>query len=257
MRDKLINLGLIILIGGLSGILCSQFVLPWLAGLPLFGSIDWISRAKDGATIINKTEKIVITENEALEEVIDKGSKSVVGITSQNTEKIVGKKKVSLENPEVLSRGTGLIITSDGLIVTAQQLIAQAPQQVLVALGERQSLAQVKKSDKNSGLVLLKINEVNLPVVSFVEEELKLGQPVFLVGASSYSLPGKQEQIIKFVDLSIIKQLLPQLKVDFSSKEIVGSPLFNTKGEVIGINLIDEDGQGRVALSSVIKELLK
>lgn len=246
LRGKLIILGLMVLVGGLSGIFCSQIFLPWLAGFPKLASISWIRQARDGATIINRTEKIVITENQALEEVISQISNTVVGIISQRIEKFSGKKKVILEKPETLAQGSGFIVTSDGLIVTVQTLIPESSQQILVVLGERQLKAEVKKQESASGLVLLKISETNLPMVSFADQELKLGQSLFLMGVTI------QEKIAKFIESGIVNQLEPDLTINFIREDINGSPIFNIKGEVIGIN-----GEDKIILSSAIKELLK
>jgi len=47
----------------LAGILGSQIIFPWLAGLPIFEKINWPGKEKEMTTVINKTEKIYLTEN--------------------------------------------------------------------------------------------------------------------------------------------------------------------------------------------------
>lgn len=251
-KDKVINLGLIALIGGLAGIFGCQLFLPWLAGFSIFQKIDWINRAKEGVTIINRTEKIVITENDALEQAIGRVANIAVAISSQRIEKIIGNKKILLEKPEILSEGSGFIVSSDGLIVTAEPIVPETAQKIIVLLDAKQVEAQIKKRDKNLGLALLKIDENNLPVLPFAEQELKLGQQLFLIGAVE-----EKDKLVKFTESGIINQLAPILSVSFSRKDINGAPIFNIKGEVIGMNLIDENGQGRVVISSMIQELLK
>ena len=248
---KIFNFILILIVGGLSGILASQFLLPYLANTSPFDKISWFKKIKDGTTIINKTEKIVITENEALDKAVSKAENIVVGVISQRTEKIIARKKVVLEKPEILASGTGFIVSSDGLVVTSNNLIPETAQKILVVFKSKDILAELKKRDINSGLALLKINESNLPVLPFSEQELRLAERLFLVGAKI------QNQLIKFVDLSLVKQLEPELMVDFSSQDINGSPLFNIKGEVIGMNLIDSSGQAKVVLLVAIRELLR
>lgn len=250
MKKRLLNLTLIFFLGGIGGILGCQLFLPWLAGLPLFSRIDWLRNVGEGITVINRTERVTITENQALEEVIAKVANTVVAVSSQKTEKIVGRKKVLLEKPEILAQGSGFILTSDGLIAVAESLVPEAAQQVSVYFGDRQIQAEIKKRDKTTGLALLKINESNLPVVSFVGNELKLGERVFLIGAKT------EDKFLRFVDLSIIKQLEP-LIFGFETKETNGSPIFNIKGEVIGLNVIDSSGQAKVVLAANIRELLK
>jgi len=249
-KNKLVNLGLIFVLGGIGGILGSQLFLPWLAGLSFLKNISWAQHVREGTTVINRTERVVITENQALEDAIDKGSGIVIGIVSEITEKTIAKRKITLEKPEVLAQGTGFIVSSDGLIITAQDLIPEAAQKTLVVYGGRQIEAEIKKIDKTSGLAILKISENNLPVLPFSNDELRLGERLFLIGT-------KLPDFNKFVDLSIAKQISPVLSVDFASKEIIGSPIFNIKGEIVGISWADSNGQAKITQSSVIKELLK
>jgi S1-C subfamily serine protease len=249
-KDKLINFGLMFVLGGIGGILGSQLLFPWLAGIAYLRNIDWIRQAGEGTTVINQTEKIIITENQALEEAIAKGSGIVVGIISERTKKTIAKKVITLEKPEILAQGTGFIASADGLVITAQNLIPETTQKTLVVYGGRQFEAEIKKTDKELGVVLLKINENNLPVMPFLGEDIKLGEQLFLIGT-------KLPDFDKFVDLSIAKQISPALNLEFASQEIVGSPIFNVKGEIVGLNWADSNGQAKTTLSYAIKELLK
>jgi len=249
-KDKFINLGLMFVLGGIGGILGCQLLLPWLAGFSFLKNIDWIKNIGERTTVINRTERIVITENEAVQDAIGKGSGIVVGITSEITEKIIAGKIITLEKPEILGQGSGFIASSDGLIITAQNLIPDSAQKVLVAFGGRQIEAEIKKIDKASGVAILKINENNLPVLPFLNSEVKLGEQLYLIGA-------KSPDFNKFVDTSIAKQVSPILVVDFGGKEIIGSPIFNIKGEIVGLNWTDQNGLPKITQASQIKELLK
>lgn len=253
MKNKIVNLLMIVIIGGISGIFGVQIFLPWIAGFSFFNKIDWIRQSREGVTIINRMEKIEITESEALEQAIEKAQKIVVGVISQRTEKIVAGKKTALAKPEILAQGTGFIVSSDGLVVTSLEVVPTTAQKVLVIFENKESQAEIKKTDKNSGLVLLKINENNLPVLPFLEDNLKLGQTVFLVGTKFQNIVSSASSIDKFVDLSIIRQSTPNMAVDFLSKEISGSPIFNIRAEIVGVNLSGK----KIVLEVALKELLK
>ena len=259
MKKNFLRAAGFILIGAISGILGSCIIFPWLAGLDWFSRFEWMRHFREGVTVINTTEKITITENEAMEEAIAKEINMAVGVISQRIEKTVGKQKIPLEKPEIISQGSGFILTSDGLVATAGSIVPETAQQVFVLIGDRQIKAEIKKRDKNSGLVLLKINENNLPVVSFADENLKLGQRIFLIAVKvSVSLSGKLNNPAKFVDLGIVKELLGNsARADFASKDIVGSPLFNIKGELVGMNSSDSNNQAKVILLAAVRELLK
>jgi S1-C subfamily serine protease len=249
-KDKLVNFGLILVLGGIGGILGSQLLFPWLAGTSYLKNVEWIRQAGEGTTVINRTEKVVIVENEALEDAIEKGSGIIVGVVSEIVEKTIARKKIILEKPEILAQGTGFVVSSDGLIVTAQNLIPDSAQKISVVWSGKQIEAEIKKTDKASGIAVLKISENNLPVLPFSDKDIRLGERLFLIGT-------KSPDFSKFVDLSIAKQVSPALVVDFGSKEIIGSPIFNIRGEIAGINLADNAGRAKITQSSVIKGLLK
>ena len=97
MKQKIFKLILILIIGGLGGVLADQFLLPFLADAPFFSQIEFIERAKDGTTIINKTERITITENTAAEEAIRRINPSITAV--QTLSKI---NKLSAKEPALL-----------------------------------------------------------------------------------------------------------------------------------------------------------
>ena len=257
VKNRLSKLAVIFVVGGIAGVLGCQVFLPWLAGMPIFNKITWLREIREGVTIINKTERIVVTENEAFEQAIDKGQSIVVMVTAQRTEKIISGKKVALAKPEILAQGSGFIISSDGLIVTVGNLVPESTQKAIVSFGGKEAVGEIRKRDKNTGLVLLKINENNLPVLPFLEENLKLGERLFLIGAKNTVLANGQSQVSRFTDLSIAKEISPALIIDFSGKDIGGSPIFNVKSEIVGMNLIDANGQGKIVVASQIKDLMR
>ncbi len=257
MKNKLFNLLAIIIIGGLSGIFASQLFLPWLAGFPFFKNIDWISRSREGVTIINRTEQTVVAENEALTDAVGRVEKISVAVIAQATEKIVNKKTVALAQPETVASNSGFIVSSDGLVLTSTDSAPESAQKFLVITDGKQDEAQVVKRDAANGVVLLKISETNLPVLPFAENELKLGQGLFLVGAKLSNLTDLAAGIDKFIDSGIIKQVSPSPMADFINKGNTGSPVFNIKGEVVGIIATGVGGQPKIVLSAVLKELLK
>lgn len=244
---------LIFFVGGIAGILGSNLFLPWLVSFSPFDKIGWMARSKDGVTIINKTEKIVIEPSAAYQEMIERLSKSVVVVESEKILKIVGGKTVPLIKPEILSEGAGLILTSDGLIATANVLVPDLVNQVSVFWNDKQYEAQVVKRDAANNLALLKISEKNLPVVALGEASaLKLGEDVFLVGA--FLSAGK---FAKFIDRGFVKALSPALAFDFSENPAAtGSLLANSKGEIWGLSLVGKGKKLTVITAESIRNLL-
>jgi len=241
-KGKILNLFLILIIGGLGGILADQFFLPYLANLSPFSKIGFIRQTRDGTTIINRTEEVIITENVALEQAVEKVSPCLVAVQAY-------------QGKNLISQGTGFIVTSDGLIITAGDLIPIKADRYLVFRNGHSLTAQVLKQDLENNLALVKITETNLPVVSLIDlRDLRLGERVILVGVN-----GNEENFSRFVNLGIIRSIDKEiLKINLTEENPLanGSPLINVKGEVIGLNLVDKKGLIKTIPVNKIKELL-
>jgi len=227
-KEKILTLFLILIIGGIGGILADQFLLPYLSTIPFFSKISFIEHAGNGTKIINPTEKIIITENIAIEEAINKIKSSLVAIQSY-------------QNNKLIKQGTGFIMTSDGLIVTAADLVPAWADEYLVFRNDRSLVAQVVKIDLESNLALLKIEEINLSVASLANlEEINLGQRIVLVGVELV-----KNNLNYFVNLGVIRSINEEtLKINLTEENSLanGSPLINVKGQVLGLNLVDFKG---------------
>ena len=244
----------VFLLGGVAGILGSQLLLPWLGGHWPFSKIGWIERAKNCTTVINKTEKITISQDLAYLEAISHLSNSLVGIRAEKHYRLINKKQVPLIKPEILAEGSGFILTSDGVVVTANVLAPETATRYIVIRDNKETEAQLTKRDEQNGLALLKTNESNLSVVTLGDaNNLKLGEMVFLLGVNnSTSTPAK------FINSGFIKTLLPEIAVNFIENQLAtGGPLANSKGEVLGLNLIDKYGEIKIVNEEKIRALLK
>jgi len=242
MKKKILNIILILLIGGLGGVLADKFFLPYLSTVGFFSKIGFIRQAGDGTTIINPTEEIIITENTALEQAIDKISPCLTVVRAY-------------QGKQLISQGTGFIVTSDGLVITAGNLILARASQYQIYRNGRSLNAQLFKQDLEENLALFRIDESNLPVVSLVDlEDVRLGQRVILIGAELL-----ETGLNKFVNLGIIRSINKDvLKINLTEENPLanGSPLVNIKGEVIGLNLIDQKGLIKTIPAGKIKEFI-
>ena len=233
---------IVLIIGGIGGVIADQFFLPYLATIPSFSKIEFIHRTSNGTTIINPTEKITITENVAIEEAINKISTCIVSVNAY-------KKK------ELLSQGTGLIVTSDGLIVTAADLVPIDADEYIVFRNNHSVVAEIIRVDLINNLALLKIEETNLPVVSFFNSDnLQLGERVIIAGAEL-----NEDKLSSFVNLGIIRSINgEEIKINIFQENGLanGSPLVDIKGEAIGLNLIDKDGFIKIISINKVKEFI-
>lgn len=135
--------------------------------------------------------------------------------------------------------GSGFIISSDGLILTNAHVVDGA-QEVTVKLTDRREFkAKVLGSDKQSDIAVIRIAAKNLPTVQIGNPALtKVGEPVLAIG-SPYGFENTATAGI----VSAKSRSLPDDNyVPFIQTDVAvnpgnsGGPLFNIKGQVIGIN---------------------
>ena len=229
----------ILLVASLAGILGSQIIAPWLAGLPLAEKINWPGKAKETTTIVNRTEKIYLTEDLAYQESIGRVLNSVVYLRAEKS----GKK---------LAESVGFILTSDGLAVASDGAAIKGATDFILTRENKEYPAQLVKEE--NGAALFKIAENNLPVVSFGEvSNLKLGERIFLPGAN---ITGGV--FSKFVLTGFVKTLAPTTSFSLGEKMVLtGEPVINFQGEVLGIALADKDGNVILVGAEKIRELMK
>jgi len=157
---------------------------------------------------------------------------------------------------EAESLGSGFIISHDGFILTNWHVVADSSHVIVKLTDGRHFKAKVVGSDKETDLALLKIDAHHLPVVRIGDSnKLQPGQWVAAIGA-----PFGFDNSITVGIVSALGRMLPNDHyVPFIQTDAVvnpgnsGGPLFNVKGEVVGINseIYSETG-GYMGLSFAI-----
>lgn len=207
-------------IGG--GIFADQILWPYFIERPLF----YQYRLNQPPVYVTERNEIIIEENIALQDAVEKVKNSVIRLQTKT------------KNGKVLG-GSGLVVTSDGLIVTFSDLIPQCETFSFFA-NNKVSSYQVLKRDPKENLALVKLEEKNLPTVAFADlDKIRLGERVFLVAAVESLSEGwlVNEGIIKTFDKDFIQTSI------FEKGLAKSSPLFNIKGEALGLNILDSSGQ--------------
>ncbi|HEU4707756.1 MAG TPA: DegQ family serine endoprotease [Methylophilaceae bacterium] len=137
------------------------------------------------------------------------------------------------------SLGSGFIISSDGYVLTNSHVVNAAEEIIVKLFDKREFKAKVIGSDKRTDVALLKIDATNLPKITVGDPgALKVGEWVAAIGA-----PFGLENTITAGIVSAKGRALPQENyVPFIQTDVAinpgnsGGPLFNLKGEVVGIN---------------------
>ena len=226
----------IFIIGIVGGIFADQILWPYFIERPLFHQY----RLEQSPVYVTERKEITIQENVAIVNAVEKVEKVVVGV---KTETKAGK----------VLEGSGLIITSDGLMVTLAELVPSGSTFSFFIDGKKVNF-QILKRDSKENLALVKIEETNLPTVSFADlEKLKLGERVFLVGVIF-----EKEEPSKTVNEGIVKSCGEDfIKTNiFEENTLKGSSLFDIEGNVLGLNTIDKEGKVTAIPVSKIKSFV-
>ena len=137
------------------------------------------------------------------------------------------------------SLGSGFIISSDGYILTNAHVVEAADEITVKLNDKREFKAKAIGSDKRTDIALIKIEATGLPAVKFGDpNRLKVGEWVIAIGS-----PFGFENSVTAGIVSAKGRSLPQENfVPFIQTDAAvnpgnsGGPLFNMRGEVVGIN---------------------
>jgi serine protease Do len=144
------------------------------------------------------------------------------------------------ERPESRSLGSGFIVSADGYILTNAHVVEGADEINVRFTDKREFKAKVIGADRRTDIAVIKIDTTApLPAVKFGDPtKLKVGEWVVAIGS-----PFGFENTVTAGIVSAKGRSLPQENfVPFIQTDVAinpgnsGGPLFNMRGEVVGIN---------------------
>ena len=145
------------------------------------------------------------------------------------------------------SSGSGFILTSDGYVVTNHHVIADATKVSVITNDGTEYTATVVGSDSTNDLAVLKVEAQDLPAVALgSSDDLIIGDMVVAIGNPLGTLnatmtvgyvSGKNREIA--TDNTIIDMIQTDAAINPGNS---GGPLFNARGEVVGITTAKYSG---------------
>ncbi len=137
------------------------------------------------------------------------------------------------------SLGSGFIISQDGYILTNAHVVETADEITVKLTDKREFKARVIGADRRTDIALIKIDATGLPAVKVGDpNKLRVGEWVLAIGS-----PFGFENTVTAGIVSAKGRSLPQENyVPFIQTDVAvnpgnsGGPLFNMRGEVVGIN---------------------
>jgi len=141
--------------------------------------------------------------------------------------------------PPAHGTGSGFIVSPDGYILTNAHVVSSA-QTVTVRLTDRREFqAKVVGQDERTDVAVIKIDAQSLPVVKIGDPRLlKPGQWVVAIGSPFNFDNSATAGIVSATARSLPNDnYVPFIQTDVAvNPGNSGGPLFNTRGEVVGIN---------------------
>ncbi len=144
------------------------------------------------------------------------------------------------QQKQMSATGSGFILESDGYIITNAHVVGEADSIIVKLADKREFQAKLLGIDRRTDVALLKIDAKDLPAVKLGKpKNIKVGEWVAAIGS-----PFGLENTMTVGVVSAKGRALPQQEnyVPFIQTDVAinpgnsGGPLFNTNGEVIGIN---------------------
>lgn len=140
---------------------------------------------------------------------------------------------------EQQSTGSGFILAADGYVLTNAHVVDDASEVTVKLTDKREFRAKVIGTDKRTDVALLKIDATGLPKVTIGDpDKLRVGEWVAAIGKPF----GLENTITAGIVSAKGRELPNENLVPFIQTDVPinpgnsGGPLFNLKGEVVGIN---------------------
>ena len=166
---------------------------------------------------------------------------SVVTITSTVQTRVYGQTSTGT------SSGSGFILTSDGYVVTNYHVIENATAVTVTTHDGTEYPATIKGTDSNNDVAVLKVEATDLPPVTLgSSDDLVIGDMVVAIGNPLGTLSatqtvgyvsGKNREVT--TDNKVINMIQTDAVINPGNS---GGPLFNMRGEVVGITTAKYSG---------------
>lgn len=203
------------------------------------------------------SKKDILTKREFVED-----ESVVVKVVEQSTESVV---TISIDNKDI---GTGFIITANGLIVTNKHVVADVLAKYKVVIGKEMIDVVDIYRDPVTDLAIIKVEKNNLkPVTMGDSDKIKVGQSVIAIGTA---LGEFRSTVTKGVVSGLGRGIVANTPFEGSERldNVIqtdaainpgnsGGPLFNLRGEVIGVNVAVNQGAQSIGFAlpiNLVKE---
>lgn len=271
---------IIFLVAMLASVFSDRWFFPWLFSFPQMSRFQFLQKFNEKTTIINKTEQVIVKEENSFLDVSEKIEPSLVKIIASFEEKPEQLIKIN-QDKNLLSR-VGTLITSDGLVMswadeaTGKYFLQNKNLKYYLLFSNNKRVeADLVGYDEYSQLVFYKIKTAGNWTVPLWGNTKNIASGDKLIMVTDFSEEGQPEAIIASLkkreedfsflnsNLSFSEKIQGAFILDSLinvNEENVGSPVINLDGELVGIlGLTEKNGQKNIFILplDLIEETIK
>ena len=208
-------------------------------------------------------------ESKSLADVIEKVTKSVVGISKlKNT----GSSIFTSNDEGKMGLGTGIIVSKNGYILSNEHLTGEKFSKCYVTLEDgRNYNGTVVWSDVDLDLSIIRINAKDLPTITLGDSNsIRVGESVYAIGnpigfefrrTVTSGIISAKNRTIKLEEEDNLSYMTDLIQTDATiNPGNSGGPLIYPNGEVIGINTVkisSAEGIGFAIPINVVRNVIK
>lgn len=171
---RLLSLFLLLAFGaGVFGVFASTFILPRLSTWPLFSRLPWSATGIGSTTVIQKTEQVVLSQEEGLERFIAAPRTAVVSIVS------VPIDRTARLSTGAVSEWSGVLVTNDGMAMTYmnEAPVTNARRFTVFFSDGNASIAEFVAYDTVVNVAYFRTERADTPAMSFANSnDIRLGR---------------------------------------------------------------------------------
>ena len=232
--------------------------------------VDDFTKVVDKVNAIEKKIDAIESRVEVISEILEVDAELSLAEIFENAEKSVVQVNI-LRGGSDGGVGSGFVYSEDGHIITNQHVVKKANKVTVTFLDGESYIGDVIGRDQDLDIAVVKVRASNSTVLEPVtigdSSKLTVGEKIAAIG-NPFGLSGSMTSGI----VSQIGRLLPQ-ETGYSIPDVIqtdaainpgnsGGPLFNMKGEVIGVNTAIQSttgeftGVGFAVPSNTIKKVV-
>jgi S1-C subfamily serine protease len=240
---------MVFIVGGVGGVFIEREVLPELASYEVFAEHPFFKKTTERTTIINKTEQVVVREDDSVDSIVSQPATAVVNIVTVFDQGGNAKKTPVVGGQKVETR-TGVLLTNDGLIVTYSNEKPQtegAKYLVLLFDGKNYN-ARFVGYDTLTNLAYFQVEDViTVPAIALANsDDARTGKRLIAIG-NSFSeyqnriavgaLQNKNRTLnLSAQSVSSSEKWEGVFEMDLeNAKDFVGGPVIGYNGEMQGL----------------------